>query len=149
MRVKDARQTFLGIWLRRLVEGKPFHVFGDGLQVRDYNHVDDVVDAMLLAATSEQAYGQIYNLGAAPPISLLDTAELLVKLHGRGRFDVVPFPKDRKAIDIGDYYGDFSKITRELGWQPRVSLERGLAGTLAFYEAHHAQYWETSEGVTA
>ena len=74
MRIKDARQTFLGIWIRYILEGASLQVFGDGKQVRDFNYVDDVVDALLACAASEDANGQIYNLGADDPINLLDTA---------------------------------------------------------------------------
>jgi len=101
MRVKDARQTFLGIWIRRVLEGKPFQVFGDGKQIRDFNYVDDVVTALLLAAENEDANGEIYNLGADDPISLKDIAEMLIKMENGSDYEIVPFPEDRKIIDIG------------------------------------------------
>ena len=142
MRVKDARQTFLGIWIRRLIEGEPILVFGDGKQVRDFNYVDDAVDAFLLAAESEDANGEIYNLGADDPINLKDTAELLIKINGGGTYEIVPFPEDRKVIDIGDYYGDYRKIRSKLGWKPAVTLEDGLKKTLDFYHKFHEHYWE-------
>lgn len=142
MRVKDARQTFLGIWIRRVVEGLPFQVFGDGKQVRDYNYVDDVVDALLLAAWSDDANGQIFNLGADDPMTLLDTAETLVRVSGTGSYERIPFPPDRKAIDIGDYYADYRSIRARLGWKPNVQLEEGLERTVAYYHAHRAHYWE-------
>jgi UDP-glucose 4-epimerase len=142
MRVKDARQTFLGIWIRRLIEGEPILVFGDGKQVRDFNYVDDAVDAFLLAAESEDANGEIYNLGADDPINLKDTAELLIKINGGGTYEIVPFPEDRKVIDIGDYYGDYRKIRSKLGWKPAVTLEEGLKKTLDFYHKFHEHYWE-------
>jgi UDP-glucose 4-epimerase len=145
MRVKDARQTFLGIWIRNLIEGRPIQVFGDGLQLRDFNYVDDVVDALLVAATHSQAAGQVFNLGATDVISLIDLASLLVRLHGSGSFEVVPFPPERKAIDIGDYYSDFSKASSTLGWSPHVGLEQGLALTLEYYKAHGAAYWDNDE----
>jgi UDP-glucose 4-epimerase len=142
MRVKDARQTFLGIWIRRLIEGNPILVFGDGKQVRDFNYVDDAVDAFLLAAESEDANGEIYNLGADDPINLKDTAELLIKINGSGTYEMVPFPEDRKVIDIGDYYGDYRKIRSRLGWKPAITLEDGLKKTLDFYYKFHEHYWE-------
>jgi UDP-glucose 4-epimerase len=142
MRVKDARQTFLGIWIRLLVEGESIQVFGDGKQVRDFNYVDDVVEALLLAAGSEDANGQIYNLGADDPITLKDTAEMLVRLNGSGQYRIVPFPEERKCIDIGDYYGDYRKIRSRLGWRPTTLLETGLAQTLDFYKTHASRYWE-------
>src|SRR5262249_22490927 len=68
MRVKDARQTFLGVWIRLLVEGKPFEVW-EGPQLRDFTYVDDAVEAFLLAAASEEANGQVFNLGGDCVIS--------------------------------------------------------------------------------
>jgi UDP-glucose 4-epimerase len=141
MRVKDARQTFLGLWLRCLVEGREFEVYGDGRQARDFNYVDDVVGALLLAALSPATEGNVYNLGSPEVISLLDLAGLLVRLNGGGSFRLVPFPPDRKLIDIGDYYADFSRFRRAVGWQPSTPLREGLARALDHYRAHGRHYW--------
>ena len=145
MRVKDARQTFLGIWIRCLVEGSPFKVFGDGSQMRDFNYVDDVVEAMLSAAVSPLATGQIFNLGGYEQVSLLDLASQLVTLKSGAQYDLIPFPLDRKAIDIGDYYTDFSKITGILGWKPKTSLTEGLQRTFEYYQEHHQHYWSQND----
>lgn len=145
MRVRDARQTFLGIWIRRIIEEKPILVFGDGKQIRDFNYVDDAVNAFLSAAESEDANGKIYNLGADDPISLKDTAELLIRINGKGSYEIVPFPEDRKVIDIGDYYGDYRKIRSQLGWKPTTSLETGIDKTLSFYREFYKYYWETDD----
>ena len=142
MRVKDARQTFLGVWIRSVIEGKPVLVFGDGKQIRDFNYVDDVVNALLVCALSDEANGEIFNLGADDPINLKDTAELLVQMAGCGSYQLVPFPADRKAIDIGDYYADYRKIRSRLGWKPTVPLADGLTETLSYYRDHSAHYWE-------
>lgn len=142
MRVKDARQTFLGIWIRRIIEQKNLLVFGDGRQVRDFNYVDDVVEALLMCAVSEEANGEIYNLGADDPINLKDTAELLTSLNGGGRYEIVPFPPDRKIIDIGDYYGDHRKISSALSWHPETLLAEGLFKTLGYYRQFSSHYWE-------
>ena len=142
MRIKDARQTFLGIWIRRMIEGEPILVFGDGKQVRDFNYVDDVIDALLLAAQNEDANGMIYNMGSDDPITLKDTAEMMIKLYGSGSYEIVPFPKDRKAIDIGDYYGDYRKIRSRLGWKPKIPLDDGLGRTLDFYQEYFHKYLE-------
>jgi dTDP-glucose 4,6-dehydratase/UDP-glucose 4-epimerase len=143
MRVKDARQTFLGIWVRLLIEGKPIQVFGDGLQLRDFNYVDDCVEALVRVAAANEANGHVFNLGSSEVISLRDLAALLVDLGIDGRYEIVPFPRERLAIDIGDYYGDFSKIRATLGWEPRVSLREGLQRTVSFYREHHRHYWST------
>jgi UDP-glucose 4-epimerase len=140
MRIKDARQTFLGVWIRNLLRGDEIQVFGDGSQLRDFNYVDDAIDALLAAAVSDQAVGQVLNLGAEPPISLKELAELLIKLNGSGRCRVVPFPEDRRAIDIGDYYADFSRAVSVLGWKPRVALADGLQRTLDFYREFGEHY---------
>jgi UDP-glucose 4-epimerase len=140
MRVKDARQTFLGWWLRQMVEGRPLQIFGDGRQIRDFNYVDDVGTALLLAACHDKADGQIYNLGAPQPINLIDLAELMIDIYGRGSYEIIPFPPDRKRIDIGDYHGDYGKIRRELGWEPHISLRDGLSRTLAYYDENLAHY---------
>jgi UDP-glucose 4-epimerase len=141
MRVKDARQTFLGIWIKQLLDEQPIEIWGDGLQVRDFNYVDDVVAAMLLAAVSDRANGQIYNLGSDEIINLRDLGQKLVALNGGGECKIIPFPPDRKVIDIGDYYSDYSSIRGVLDWTPRVNLDEGLARTLGYYRKHREFYW--------
>ena len=134
MRIKDARQTFVGIWIRNLIEGKPILVFGDGLQLRDFNYVDDVVDAFLATALDRKADGQAFNTGGDERINLLDLAKMLIECNdGQGSYEVVPFPADRKAIDIGDYYSDYTRIKQQIGWAPRVGLREGLTRTLSYY----------------
>lgn len=139
MRVRDARQTFVGAWIRQLVEGRPIEVWG-GEQLRDFTYVDDVVSAMLLAALHPEAEGQVYNLGGCEVISLLDLARLAIEVNGGGHFEVREFPPERKRIDIGDYYADDGKIRAALGWKPRVGLREALRRTLDFYRRNLAYY---------
>jgi len=139
MRVKDARQTFLGIWVRLLVEGKPFEVWG-GEQLRDFTYVDDVTEALLRAAADDGANGKVYNLGGDRVVSLTQLAELTVAANGGGCFESRVFPAERKRIDIGDYYADDRLIRTELGWAPRIGLEEGLTRTLSYYRNHLGQY---------
>lgn len=144
MRVKDARQTFLGIWIRQLLESQPIRVFGDGNQLRDFNYVDDCVDALLLAASDDAAIGKVYNLGSEEVVNLRDLAAMLTQLQPGARWELVPFPPERKAIDIGDYYSDYSLIRRELAWSPKVHLSEGLRRTCDYYRQHGAHYWEAA-----
>jgi UDP-glucose 4-epimerase len=139
MRVKDARQTFLGIWIKLLLEGKPFEVWG-GEQLRDFTYVDDAVEVFLLAAVREEAIGQVYNLGGVEVINLRELAELSVKANGGGNFQVREFPANRRRIDIGDYYANDERIRSELGWTPQVNLQEGLARTMDYYRRHLARY---------
>lgn len=139
MRVKDARQTFLGIWVKLLIEGCPFEVWG-GKQLRDYNYVEDVVDALLLAAFRDESNGRIFNLGGDERISLEDTASLLIVSHNGGEYLLREFPEERKRIDIGDYYSDYSLIESTLGWRPNTSLPVGFRLTIDYYRQHLANY---------
>lgn len=139
MRIKDARQTFLGIWVRLLLENKAFEVWG-GEQLRDFTDVDDCVDAMLMAAAEENVNGQVFNLGGECTVSLKDLAQMLVEVNGKGHFICRDFPSDRKKIDIGDYYSDFSLIRKTLNWEPRVSLKKSLEKIIAFYRENLEYY---------
>lgn len=139
MRIRDARQTFLGVWIRSLLEGRPFEVW-DGAQKRDFNHVEDVVDALLLAITSDATAGRVFNLGGSEVVTLRELAEMLVAQHPGGSFTQCLFPPERKQIDIGDYYADSGLLQRTLGWEPRIGLRDGLARTVAFYREHLKQY---------
>jgi UDP-glucose 4-epimerase len=141
MRVRDDRQTFLGSWFRALVDGEPLTIFGDGSQRRDFTYVDDAVRAFLLAAAHPEAAGETFNLGGDRAVSLLELAQLLVDANGGGEYRLVPFPVERQAIDIGDYFADFEKARGRLGWEPAVALAEGLARTLAFYREHAGLYW--------
>ncbi len=141
MRVCDARQTFLGWWFRLILEGRELTIYGDGSQRRDFTYVDDAVRAFLLAAVREEASGEVYNLGSPEVVSLRELAELLVDVNGSGSLELVPFPADRKAIDIGDYYADFAKIERDLGWSPAIELREGIERSLAYYRDRGAAYW--------
>ncbi|HMZ42131.1 MAG TPA: SDR family NAD(P)-dependent oxidoreductase [Anaerolineales bacterium] len=139
MRIKDDLLTFIGWWFHQLLMGENIQIFGDGRQVRDINYVDDVIDAMLLCAAHPSANGKIYNLGGAP-INLLDLARLMIQVNGKGGYTLVPFPENRKRIDIGDYYGDYSLIQKDVGWRPQVELETGISNLLAFYHMYKEHY---------
>jgi UDP-glucose 4-epimerase len=141
MRVKDDRQTFLGTWLRLAVEGEELLVFGDGTQRRDFTYVDDAVEAFLLAGASAEADGEVFNVGGEPPVSLAELADVLIEVAGGGSWRAVPFPEERRSIDIGDYFADDGKIRLRLGWEPRVGLREGLERSLAYYREHRADYW--------
>lgn len=139
MRVKDARQTFLGVWIRELVEGRPFEVWG-GSQLRDFTYVDDVSEALLLTALHTGSETNLFNVGGCEVVTLRGLAEILIDVNGSGEFAVKEFPAERKRIDIGDYYADGSLIEKELGWKPVIGLREGLAQTLSFYRQHIERY---------
>jgi len=140
LRIRDARQTFLGIWIRCVLEGKPFEVWG-GDQLRDLTYVDDVTEAFIRSAEVPACHGMIYNIGGAPPASLRDLAELTVRLAGPpAHFIVKEFPADRARIDIGSYHADDSAFRAVTGWAPHVSLEEGVRRTIEWYRPRLADY---------
>jgi UDP-glucose 4-epimerase len=140
MRIKDARQTFLGIWIRNLLEKKPIQVYGNGLQRRDYNYVDDVVDALLLAATCPEARGKIYNLGAPSPLSLEDTAKLMCNLNEGASYEKIPFPEERKAIDVGDFVCDYQAFQSTFDWDPKVNFQEGISKSIDYFRKNLDYY---------
>jgi UDP-glucose 4-epimerase len=139
MRIKDARQTFVGLWLRQLLQGDPISVWG-GKQLRDFTDVEDAVDAFLMAAASSATNGQVYNLGGSEVIDLGALAKLMVEVHGSGSYDIKEFPSERRVIDVGDYYADFSKIRDQLGWTPKRSLRETIEATLGYFRNSLANY---------
>lgn len=139
MRIKDARQTFVGIWIRLILEGKPFEVWG-GEQLRDFTYVDDCVAALLMAAANPKADGRVYNLGGNSVVSLRELAATLIAVHKGGSYVLREFPAERKKIDIGDYYSKDARIRGELGWRPTTSLAEGLKCSLAYFAPRLEQY---------
>ncbi|HXY39092.1 MAG TPA: NAD-dependent epimerase/dehydratase family protein [Vicinamibacteria bacterium] len=138
--IRHNRQGFIGWFVRQAAFGEEILVFGDGQQKRDFNHVDDVVDAFLRAGAMDKADGQVFNLGDVRPLSLLSLVELLIEVAGGGRYRLVPFPPERARIDIGDFYADTAKARSVLGWDPCVPLRSGLASTIAYYRDHREHY---------
>jgi UDP-glucose 4-epimerase len=138
--IRNDRQGFVGIFIRKALCGQSIKVFGTGRQLRDFNYVDDVVDALLLAGACEDCHGKVFNLGAPRRYALLEFVELLDRICGV-HYELVPFPTDRGIIDIGDYYGDYSAFAGTTGWHPKVDLEEGLRRTVEFYRHHREFYW--------
>jgi UDP-glucose 4-epimerase len=141
MLMQHAHQGFIAWFVRRAVEGAEIEIFGDGAQLRDFNEVDDVVHAFLLAGASDGAVGRVFNLGHPEPVSLLELTELLLDVAGQGSYRFVPFPNERARIDIGSVYADASRIREELGWEPTVPLRAGLERMVGYYREHRDRYW--------
>lgn len=138
--IRSASQGFIGWFFHQVLCNEEIVLYGDGKQVRDLVYVDCVADALLLAGTSPDSPGKVYNLGGGTPITLLDLAELMIAISGKGRYRFVPFPEKKRKIDIGNYYGSFSRIQEELGWSPQVSLQDGIRRTLDFFEQRWPAY---------
>lgn len=138
--IKHNRQGFIGWFVRLAVEGKTIQLYGDGRQLRDLTYVDDVVDAFLRAGANDAACGEVFNLGGQAPITLLELAKLIVHIAGRGNVELVPWPEERKKIDIGDVYSSYAHIQTVLGWTPTTPLADGLACMIAYCSEHYDRY---------
>ncbi|KKS97804.1 MAG: hypothetical protein UV73_C0005G0081 [Candidatus Gottesmanbacteria bacterium GW2011_GWA2_43_14] len=138
--MKHPRQGVLNYFLRQIMDGKTVLLYGSGQQVRDVNYIDDVVEALYLVGLSKNGWGQAYNLGGIP-LSLKDFVKYAIEIYGRGKMKVVPYPADRKKIEIGDYQASWEKMRKTYGWQPVVSLKEGIAKTFAYYSKYKKYYW--------
>ncbi len=138
--IRHNRQGFIGWFVRQVTLGEEIQLFGDGSQRRDFDYVDDVVDAFLRAGAMAQADGQVFNLGGEAPVSLAVLAKRMIEIAGQGSLRVAPFPEERKRIDIGDFYADATRIKDALGWRSTTSLDVGMTKTLDFYRAHKEHY---------
>ena len=139
-RLRDDFQGFLPIFIRRALLGQRISLFGDGSQERDCLYVDDVTDCLVRAALTDDAVGEVVNGGNDEHLPLKTIAELVVGAAGSGSVEMVPWPPDRDAIDIGSYFGDSSKAKRTLGWTPTTTFAEGIERTVAFYRAHLDRY---------
>ncbi|MBX5491950.1 MAG: NAD-dependent epimerase/dehydratase family protein [Chloroflexi bacterium] len=138
--MKHNRQGFLPWFVRQVLDDQEIQIYGDGQQRRDFTYVDDVVDAFLLVGCTSHTDGEIYNLGG-DSASLLEVVKLLIELAGRGRYRLVPWPAEKRAIDIGSYEADYRKLTAAVGWYPRTSLADGLREMIRYYEQRRQYYW--------
>jgi UDP-glucose 4-epimerase len=125
-RTTGAYGAVFGVFLAQKIKGRPFTVVGDGTQTRDFVFVTDLARAFLAAAQTERS-GEIYNVGAGAP----QAVNRLVELLGG---DVVYVPKRPGEPDCT--WADITKIRGELGWEPRVSFEEGVATMVA-----NIDYW--------
>jgi UDP-glucose 4-epimerase len=142
--IKHNRQGFIGWFIRLAIEDKEIQVFGDGSQMRDFVFVDDAADAFLRAGACDPCDGEVYNVGGLEPIAHKDLVAMLLDVAGTGRVTFVPWPADKKQIDIGSFYSDSSKFGAATGWKPAVTLREGLRRTIEFYRANLPQYLEVA-----
>ena len=140
--MRHGKYGILNWFIRIAMDGKTISLYGDGGQKRDYNYVDDATDAFLRAgAQLERCNGEAFNLGSGKARTLKEATEMVIRYSGSGSLQLSPWPEDRKAIETGDYFADYSKFTQATGWKPRVEMEQGLEKTVAYYKRHKEHYW--------
>ena len=142
--IKHNRQGFIGWFIRLALEGGEIQVFGDGSQLRDFVYVDDAADAFLRAGVCDTCDGEVFNVGGTEPIAHRDLVQILLDVAGAGKVTYVPWPPEKKQIDIGSFYSDSTKFMKASGWAPRVGLREGFERTIAFYRENLRQYLEAA-----
>ena len=142
--IKHSRQGFIGWFIRLVLEDREIQIYGDGSQLRDFVYVDDAVDAFLRAGASDVVNGDVFNVGGLEPIRHRDLVELMIRIAKSGRSRCIPWPPEKQAIDIGDFFSDSSKIASALRWRPTTTLADGLQRTFDYYRAHFDQYVPTT-----
>lgn len=116
------------------IADRPLTIYGEGTQLRDYVHVNDVVSALMLLASSAAADGRAYNVGSGTGTKMVDLAAQVIEIAGHGRIEHVAWPALAQQVETGDFVADVSRIARELGWRPTIGLRDGLTKTVAFYQ---------------
>jgi UDP-glucose 4-epimerase len=142
--LKHNRQGFIGWFIRQVIEDREIQIYGDGGQLRDFVYVDDAADAFLRAGASDRSNGGVFNVGGTEAVSLRELVERLIAIAGTGRYRLIEWPPEKKAIDIGDFHADSSLIERTLGWRPAMPLRDGMRRTIEFYRAHFPHYVPTA-----
>lgn len=129
-------------FIRKAMDNEVIPLFGDGRILRDYLYIDDLIDSLITVALSDNAYGEVYNVGTGIPLSFLDLAQKIIEIAGSGKINYTEFTTERKALEPGDYYADITKIKNTIGWEPKVSLDDGINKTIEFYKKNKAEYWQ-------
>jgi UDP-glucose 4-epimerase len=143
--MKHSRYGVVNWFIRLALDDQAIPIMGDGSILRDFLYVDDLVDVLILAASSKEAYGHLFNVGTGVAVDFRTVAETIVFLTGSGRCEFVPFSEERKKLEPGHYYADIRKIKNMLGWEPQISLEEGLRRTIEYYRKCREYYWKSDD----
>lgn len=139
--MKHSKYGVLNWIIRLALDNQTIPIYGTGAQLRDFNHVDDVTRAFLLAGCRNEADGEVFNLGSGHSVTFKEAVEMAVKLAGSGKIEMTPWLEERKRIEVGDYLADIGKVNKLLGWTPFVKLEEGLTKTIDYYKLNKRHYW--------
>ncbi len=128
-------------FIRKAMDNEVIPVFGDGRILRDFLYIDDLVECFLKVAATDDAYGQVFNVGTGKPVSFFELAQKIVDITGTGKTAFTEFTQERKEVEPGDYYADITKIRRVVNWEPHTVLDDGISRTIAYYRKYRKEYW--------
>ena len=131
-------EKVMPLFITNIIEGKKVPLYGNGLNVRDWLHVDDHCRGIALALTKGRA-GEVYNIGGGTELTNVELTHKILKAMGVGEEFIQPV-EDRKGHDLR-YSVDISKINKELGYSPQVNFEEGLLQTINWYKNNEA-WWK-------
>ena len=140
MSLTASNQGFISTFLKRLLKRESLSIFGDGEQLRDPVYVDDAVEAFLLLGLRTDLPERTFNMGGLEILSLREIATTASRAAGMPEPSTVPFPPDLKAIDIGSYYSDSTRLRSSTNWSPQVNFATGFARALDFYRGRLDHY---------
>jgi len=121
----------VGIFIKRVLQDKPPVIYGDGFQTRDFTYIDDCIIPTVIAGESDAANGEVFNIAAGKPITILDLSESIITLSGR---DLRPLFEPERGFDIRHRFADISKMRTILGYKPKYDLKEGLKLTIEWYK---------------
>jgi dTDP-glucose 4,6-dehydratase len=130
-------EKVMPLFITNIIEGKKVPLYGNGLNVRDWLHVDDHCRGIALALTKGKS-GEVYNIGGGTELTNVELTHKILKAMGVGEEFIQPV-EDRKGHDLR-YSVDISKINKELGYSPQVNFEEGLIQTINWYKNNDA-WW--------
>jgi len=139
--MKHNRYGVVNWFVRLALDEQPIPLMGDGKILRDFLFVEDLVDGLLATAQCDQVYGEVFNMGRGQGVTFIELAETILELAGQGNILFVPFSEERKALEPGDYLGDYQKIRRYTGWEANTDLRQGLVKTIDYYRKYRNHYW--------
>jgi dTDP-glucose 4,6-dehydratase len=131
-------EKVMPLFITNIIEGKKVPLYGNGLNVRDWLHVDDHCRGIALALTKGRV-GEVYNIGGGTELTNVELTHKILKAMGVGEEFIQPV-EDRKGHDLR-YSVDISKINKELGYSPKVNFEEGLEQTINWYKNNEA-WWK-------
>jgi dTDP-glucose 4,6-dehydratase len=131
-------EKVIPLFITNLVEGKRIPIYGSGLNVRDWIHVDDHCDGIMRVILHGKS-GEIYNFGGGNELSNIQLATKILSSLDEAK-DKIEFVKDRKGHDLR-YSVSYEKAERQLGWSPKILFENGLNQTISWYRDNRS-WWE-------
>jgi UDP-glucose 4-epimerase len=139
--IRSPEFGFMNFFIGLALAGKEIPVFGEGRQKRNLTYVEDTVDALLAAATTDESEGKVFFAVGDRQLPIAEIAEAITRNIG-GRVVNVPWPKDREIIEIGDAVISNARIQSVLGWRARVDLDAGLVRTRDYFAPRLRHYLE-------